>query len=295
MLFRSLGNKGYYGVFCANMHTDYNTDTDPPTIQARLITDAAVAKNVPVISAKQMLTWLDGRNTSYFSNMNWTGNVLNFNIAAGKGSYNLNAMLPVEMSRGKLTGITLNGAPLTYTTEVIKGVNFAFFNASDGNFAAIYSIDNTPPAIADVTVTPSLDGSATITWTTDGKSDTKINYGATQDLLNNTTTNFVSTLVTTHSTVLTGLTPGATYYFRVYSADANSNLATYPSMQTAPLSFTMPGSPCFLDNTSADFLGGSTGNSTFVATLQDGEVKLKPVAASDFTVLPAETEWKSFT
>ena len=66
LLDRALGPLGYYGVFTANHHTD------APTIQQSDATVAsAIARNVPVVSAKQMLDWLDGRNGSSFGSMAW--------------------------------------------------------------------------------------------------------------------------------------------------------------------------------------------------------------------------------
>ena len=40
---------------------------------------------MPVVSAKQMLTWLDGRNGSSFEAIGWSGSVLTFGIAVGRG------------------------------------------------------------------------------------------------------------------------------------------------------------------------------------------------------------------
>jgi hypothetical protein len=101
-------------------------------------------------------------------------------------------------------------------------------------------------------------------------------------------------MLTSHSVQLTGLTPGTTYYFRVTSVDPAANSATSPKPPAEPLSFIAPVPPCFDDVTTADFSGGTTGSSTYLTTLQDGEVILKPAAAAEFTVLPSTTEWASF-
>lgn len=73
-----------------------------------------------------MLTWLDGRNASYFSSISWSGNNLSFAISVATGAHQLQGMVPVNAVAGQLTGITRNGSPVSYTTEVIKGVNYAF-------------------------------------------------------------------------------------------------------------------------------------------------------------------------
>ena len=66
LLDRALGPEGYYGAFTANLHTD-------PLPQANLMRSllSALARGVPIVSAQQMLTWLDGRNNSTFSSFSW--------------------------------------------------------------------------------------------------------------------------------------------------------------------------------------------------------------------------------
>ena len=66
-----LGPQGYYGFF--GTHDDYRDVTYSDATIA-----SAKAHNVPIISAKQMLTWLDGRNGSSFGAMTWNNNQLTF-------------------------------------------------------------------------------------------------------------------------------------------------------------------------------------------------------------------------
>ena len=58
LLDRALGPEGYYGAFVANMHTDVNSEPG-----ADAIFNSAVSRGVPIISARQLLTWLDARNS----------------------------------------------------------------------------------------------------------------------------------------------------------------------------------------------------------------------------------------
>src|SRR5436190_558210 len=60
------GSNGYYGVFTANMHTDMGESSGADAIVA-----SAKSHGVPVVSSKQMLTWLDGRNGSSFTGLAW--------------------------------------------------------------------------------------------------------------------------------------------------------------------------------------------------------------------------------
>jgi hypothetical protein len=135
LLDKALGPEGYYGTFNANMHTD----TGANHVGSNAIIASALARGVPVISAKQLLTWLDGRNNSSFSNIQWSGNVLNFTITAASGSDNLRGMVPFSSGTATLTQITRAGSPVNYTLSTIKGIDYAFFDASvTGNYAATY-------------------------------------------------------------------------------------------------------------------------------------------------------------
>ena len=70
-----LGALGYYGAFGANMHTDSDTEPedDAALASAQAHTNNSLDPNspssVPIVSARQMLTWLDGRNASTFGNV----------------------------------------------------------------------------------------------------------------------------------------------------------------------------------------------------------------------------------
>jgi hypothetical protein len=102
---------------------------------------SARAHGVPVVSAKQMLTWLDGRNRSSFGGLACNGSSLSFTIAAAAGSRNMRAMLPTTSAVGQLTGMTHDGTPIAYTTQTIKGIAYAFFPADAGDYVATYQVD----------------------------------------------------------------------------------------------------------------------------------------------------------
>ena len=103
----------------AGRHTEFRHGV---FIEASQIVNAAVTRGVPVVSARQMLEWLDGRNGSSFRAITWNGNTLSFSVAQGRAAAGLQAMLPIDAS-GTLRGITLNGSPVAFTTAVIKGVD----------------------------------------------------------------------------------------------------------------------------------------------------------------------------
>ena len=106
LLDNAIGAPGYYGVVTTNMHTDSGTHAGQQTV-----VNAALAKGVPVVSARQMLTWLDGRNGSSFANLAWNAGTLTFSIARGAGSNGLQAMLPTQGANGTLQTLTRGGEP----------------------------------------------------------------------------------------------------------------------------------------------------------------------------------------
>jgi Domain of unknown function (DUF4082)/Bacterial Ig-like domain/Bacterial Ig domain len=147
LLDKAIGSEGYYGAFTANMHTDSATSSGSDAIIA-----SALTRGVPVVSAQQMLTWLDGRNSSSFGSLAWSGNTLSFTIAVGSGTNGLQAMVPTTAAVGALTGITRNGSPVSFTTQVVKGGDYAFFSAAVGSYQATYAPDTTPPTVGSTSV-----------------------------------------------------------------------------------------------------------------------------------------------
>jgi hypothetical protein len=134
LLDNAVGPNAYYGVFTALFHTDHSVDPDSDAVVA-----AALARGVPVVSAKQMLTWTDGRDGSSFSGFSWNGSTVTFQLNAASGSNGMSAMLPLHSGSKNLSSISLNGNPVSFTTQTIKGVDYAFFAGVTGTYSATYS------------------------------------------------------------------------------------------------------------------------------------------------------------
>ena len=171
---------------------------------------------MPVVSGRQMLTWLDGRNTSSFGSLSWSGGALSFTVVAGTGANGLQAMLPMVSNAGTLTTVKRNGVSVSFTAETIKGVAYAIFPAVAGPYVATYASDNTPPVISNVTAAPSF-GTAAISWTTNEPADSLVSYGIAANALTLSAT--AAAFVTAHSLTLSGLTPNTLYFYRVTSKD----------------------------------------------------------------------------
>lgn len=164
LLDKALGAEGYYGAFVMNMHTDTADHTGSNTIIS-----AALSRNVPVISAKQMLEWLDTRNGTVFGPMTWSNNELSFSITTS--AHNLQAMVPVKAATGTLIQVTENGTPIAYTVQTIKGIDYGFFNASTNNYVAIYSV-GLPVTLTDLKAVAKK-SDIELTWKTQSEQNNK--------------------------------------------------------------------------------------------------------------------------
>ena len=97
------------------------------------------------------------------------------------------------------------------------------------------------PVITNVTVTNITTTGATITWTTDQAASTQVNYGTTTAYGSSSLLN--SSLVTSHSVTLTGLTPGTTYDYDVVSSNSSgtsSGMSTNYTFTTTAIIGTPP-------------------------------------------------------
>jgi hypothetical protein len=166
LLDNAVGPNGYYGVFTANNHNDPEKGAN----HAANIVAAAQAHGVPVITAKQLLTWLDGRNASAFQGVAFNGGQLTFNIGQAAGAHGLQAMLPITGSTGALQGLSRNGAPVATSTRTVKGIAYAVFDAQSGSYVASYPVPGAGGGGSGAGSTPGKGGSGS---TANNGSDSK--------------------------------------------------------------------------------------------------------------------------
>jgi hypothetical protein len=287
LLDNAIGPLGYYGAFTANMHTDFNPS--PGQTGSNAIVLSAQARGIPVITARQLLDWVDGRNASLFQNITWNGNLLSFAIAPGARTTGLHAMVPSTFGSQNVSGISRDGVTVAFTLQTIKGVSYAVFAASTGAYLINYGADVTPPLITGVAASPSA-ASALITWATNEPSNSVVNFGTSPSELTGTVTD--PAVVVNHAVTISGLVPNTTYYFRVSSTDANNNTATAPS--AGPGSFTTNGltlsgviTPAASGNgAQVTMVGPSNGATTVNAT---GNYSFGNLPAGSYTLTPSKT------
>jgi hypothetical protein len=156
LLDRAIGEDGYYGAFTANMHHD---GIPLSAVNADAIVASAKARGIPVVSARQMLQWLDGRNGSSFGNITWNDSVLEFTITVGTGATGLQAMVPVPQRKQVI--VTAGGSPVAHTMATVKGVAYAFFPAANASYRVTFGDDATAPTVASVSPAPGATGVST--------------------------------------------------------------------------------------------------------------------------------------
>jgi len=288
LLDNAIGPNGWYGVVTANMHTDAGNSV--AIAGSAAIVAAAQARGVPVITAAQMLDWLDGRNGSSFGAIAWSGNTLSFTVSLGAGigstTPEAQVLLPYDAATGALTGLTRNGDPVAWTAQTIKGVAYAVFSGLPGNYAATYAPDTTPPTISGLGAAPASGATATVTWTTDQPSTSVVNYGTAAGSLSLQSSS--PGLTTSHSVTLSGLTASTTYYYTVTSVDGSGNGASAPA---SPAVFTTPAATLG-DGSSQDFAAGS-GSCSVTTQSGAGAVILAPGSSVQFDGNSLPGDWSS--
>lgn len=140
LLDRALGPLGYYGAF--GTHYDYTDWFD------RQLVAAGKARGIPMVSAAQLLAWLDARAAATFTPVTWNGTTATFDAAVPAEARELmRGMIPLSTTRGVLTTLTKDGRDLPFTIETIKGVRYGMFTATSGEYKAGYAPDATAPTL----------------------------------------------------------------------------------------------------------------------------------------------------
>jgi hypothetical protein len=234
LLDRALGADGYYGYFVANMHTDNET-----TQEDTALLSSAIARGVPVVSGRDALEFIDGRNASSFQNLTWASNSLSFTIVVGTGAQNLTAMLPTAGPDGTvLSGITRGGSGVPYQVQTIKGIEYAMFPAAAGAHTASYAAPGGGPQVQSSSFVTERFDTTSVSWTTDQPSSGTVLVGSSPTKL--------STAITSggaageHAVEVPGVDAGETYYYRIVSAGVDGTTTTWPARSEPPARVTIP-------------------------------------------------------
>lgn len=100
--------------------------------------------------------------------------------------------------------------------------------------------DTTPPVISNVQASGISSTSATITWTTDDSSTSQVEYGLSSSYGMSTVEDTI--VVTSHSVLVSGLSAGTTYHYRVKSTNG-AGMTSYSGDYTFTTTPVVPGQP----------------------------------------------------
>ena len=143
LLDRALGPEQFYGAFVAIAHTDIAASEDSDAIVA-----SSQARGVPVVSSRQLLEWLQGRNDSSFDTIAWDGVNLSFDVTVASGANGLQAHIPRFAGTDVVESVTLDGAPVTFGTVFNKGLDYVVIPAQAGSYVVSYAPDIEAPTVA---------------------------------------------------------------------------------------------------------------------------------------------------
>ncbi|MFN3408680.1 MAG: DUF4082 domain-containing protein [Limisphaerales bacterium] len=152
LLDRALGSEGYYGAYVANMHTDFN-----PLPESDAIVNSALTRGVPVISARQMLTWLDARQAVSLTNQVWTNKTLFFNASVPAAARGLRTLVPIPNGH-TLVNVLSNGTAIAAGTQTLKGYEYVVIPTGTAGYHVNFATDTTPPTIVSVSPTNTATG-----------------------------------------------------------------------------------------------------------------------------------------
>ena len=163
LLDRALGAEGYYGAFTANIHTDGSTE-QPGGGDRRLGQGARRPRRLGEADAH--LARRPQRLVVHVDRLERRRAELRRRRRA-RAPTGCRRWCRRGRRRSPLTALTRGGAAVPFTTQTIKGIEYAVFAAAAGTYQATYTVDTTPPVISNVSASVGTNGTATVQWATD--------------------------------------------------------------------------------------------------------------------------------
>jgi phosphodiesterase/alkaline phosphatase D-like protein len=244
----------YYRV--TSVDSSGNTVTSP-------ISTSAPASFTTTLTAPPVITAVSVTPGLTTATITWTTDALStsrVDYGTAQGSLTLNTTAGTYVTSHSVTLSGLSNATTYYyrVTSADSFGNSATSPVTAGPPASFSTIDPNPPIITAVTVLPGVGGTASVTWTTNKVATSRIDYGTAAASLTLNVSD--PTLATSHSLNLFGLTPGASYFYRVTSVDASGNTASSP-VSPATASFVENGVSLWAPSVTPGLLDGGDSNS----------------------------------
>lgn len=209
--------------YCKKNGTGTSTDNVAPSVSS--ISVSGITANSAVI------TWVTDESAN---------SVVAYGTTSGYGATSSNLTLLRNHSL-TLTGLSAGTGYHFQVRSADRAGNLIV--SSDMTFTTTAStpVDTASPVISSVAVSNISATGATVTWTTNESADSQVSYGTT--VAYGSTTTLDTSLVTSHSVVLSGLSASTLYNIAVRSKDASANLAVSPNVSfttSAPADTTAP-------------------------------------------------------
>jgi len=161
------------------------------------------------------------------SNLNLTLTGTNFRTGATV-TFSGSGITVNSVAVGSCSSLTANVSIASSAATGTRDITVRNTDQSAGTGTALFTValaDLTPPTISAVASSGLTTTGATITWTTNEASNSQVEYRV-QGTSTYTPTTINSSLVTSHSMALSGLTAATVYEYHVISDDAAGNTAT---------------------------------------------------------------------
>ena len=128
----------------------------PPTTRgSRPSSTPRMARGVPVVSARQMLTWLDGRNGSSFEDLAWNAGTLTFSIGVGAPAPTASRRCCRRDGRKRRPPVAEPRRRTRHRhTADDQGHRVRGLRRDRRRYTATYDVDTTPPTITSVAAVP---------------------------------------------------------------------------------------------------------------------------------------------
>ena len=137
LLDKALGPEGYYGVFTANMHTD-NASIRARTRSSPRRSRGACRSSPPA----RCSTGSTAATAPPSTRCPGAGTRSTSRSPSGPEPTASAAMVPTTSAVGRPDRRDAKRHPIPTTTQTIKGVHYAFFDAAAGSYEATYAVDD---------------------------------------------------------------------------------------------------------------------------------------------------------
>lgn len=131
---------GYYSAFVNNIHqVRYNGGSGKDKITpewTHAVWKYCRDEGIPLWSAEMLLDFVEARNRARFENLAWridpdrSSRRLTFDFRTPEGGQLLTIMVPSAFSGRALESIAVDGSSVDFTTEQIKGIEYAMFTTT---------------------------------------------------------------------------------------------------------------------------------------------------------------------